>query len=1128
MTLDRNDAMEASSTSGTLVPTVRSVLATLSKPLSFVGNKEITRAKNFVESAKIFVRWLATNVIIEAGTDPVVIVFSGDGTPVETRHRAAVKMGDYDVRRSGYGTNEYYIQQAMIRRIAASGKTHTAMVLSEPIPLVYGKSHAAQMGCSLKFFPTVRELGHQGIVVSAYIYDRAFLTSNGNIHCQHHQKVHAELEKTQHEGRGAKLLFLMDWVVTVGCSLHDCSNAVKWSLHMQFRDAQLMRDLYIVIASARNSYNSILKHLIGWLRSGVLEFAEDGALPSQETLLELYSVLGVDPYLTDKAASVLQMVWKDGKLMVRKQCMGMPEFGKLISGVLLGLWSFKLFSTSRWVGVGTSCRVMVLGWLTGLSAFMHYMETQGVGERLHGYAKLTRNMKRFVVKAALSSNVPESVQIELMADACVPKKLDVLEQCAAEELELLCDISNDVWEILAGVCDLSYTKLRQDTIRAGHVSLGFLYHRIFLEAKKLPWSLCVGDIPANVQKLVDSPCPVDPVSKKIWTLWKMGQASQADIVRALELMSQIPWSTKMAEEQHASSSIIAKAHPEYDSETVRLRSFIHTFLKLMPGVSEEEKAVERSKRRLSKLLRKNPNYITGRQLYFKEVVGVATGRKVTVGGKDIPRNVQQVIMKRHGARWRALTDTQRAHWEQKAKELREVSWAQLESDLEDEESKLSVCAARLEDASASKDAYVPMNYSACKLEEEDLEQLQNIMMDHRMQGASLEAERTRSQKTPVPLLEEEEDALKGYVANLPPKPLDKPSWLSKLCWNREEFDGCVIEIAGMSGTKYFLFLIAIRSPYQAMFAPMHPFTPEPDEDLDMTPDQWWSTPNPSWTMHFNVSFNACVDWAGLEINDASQVSVIPGLLYQSDKTMATVFGPTPWADFTRHMLARGPETGEKKVASSSSEGFTMPDFGKKPLWLVQLEREEAKLRRMAKGSSIGDEFEALDPSWEDGNGWAGGVPDEYLDRLCDVLEAKRISWGLDVQGDGPFQMHLLGGPWLEAEKGILYDAFSVSVQESSPAWKWCSRYKFGRSARFEISAYSEEGSYWCAREWKHKAEYYYQIWREVGVKDYKYTEGDVAGYVALPEFVAYYTNPGPRKTLVHSRLRWLRDLAPQF
>jgi hypothetical protein len=60
--------------------------------------------------------------------------------------------------------------------------------------------------------------------------------------------------------------------------LHDAHNALKWSFHAHFNDLELMKDIYIVVASVINSSDLVCKHLAPWLLAH-LEVAPNGDLP---------------------------------------------------------------------------------------------------------------------------------------------------------------------------------------------------------------------------------------------------------------------------------------------------------------------------------------------------------------------------------------------------------------------------------------------------------------------------------------------------------------------------------------------------------------------------------------------------------------------------------------------------------------------------------------------------------------------------------------------------------------------------------------------------------------------------------------------------------------------------------
>ena len=116
-------------------------------------------------------------------------------------------------------------------------------------------------------------MGHRGIAVAHYTFDRACFSAMRRLLEAHH-----ELLAGSFVGGGSPAhLALQEWEVFTGCALHDAHNSLKWSLHGHFRDAELMKDVFITIAPLRNSFDLILPFLPAWLVEH-LEFAGENDL----------------------------------------------------------------------------------------------------------------------------------------------------------------------------------------------------------------------------------------------------------------------------------------------------------------------------------------------------------------------------------------------------------------------------------------------------------------------------------------------------------------------------------------------------------------------------------------------------------------------------------------------------------------------------------------------------------------------------------------------------------------------------------------------------------------------------------------------------------------------------------
>ena len=53
------------------------------------------------------------------------------------------------------------------------------------------------------------------------------------------------------------------------CTMHDCRNALKWSVFAYWQDGELMKDLFIVCESLRNAADLVFERMPHWLADKV-------------------------------------------------------------------------------------------------------------------------------------------------------------------------------------------------------------------------------------------------------------------------------------------------------------------------------------------------------------------------------------------------------------------------------------------------------------------------------------------------------------------------------------------------------------------------------------------------------------------------------------------------------------------------------------------------------------------------------------------------------------------------------------------------------------------------------------------------------------------------------------------
>ena len=127
----------------------------------------------------------------------------------------------------------------------------------------------------------------------------------------------------------------------------------------------------------------------------------------QHKLYQQWTALGVEPKLVTTLSEDLQLSWDNDTelLRVADDWAGQSNAMEEISGALLGVLHFQKFSDSRWVSVGTSCRALAAGMLTGLPSLIeHIREDPKMSDfYIGGASRLDDVARRCIIITSLAS-----------------------------------------------------------------------------------------------------------------------------------------------------------------------------------------------------------------------------------------------------------------------------------------------------------------------------------------------------------------------------------------------------------------------------------------------------------------------------------------------------------------------------------------------------------------------------------------------------------------------------------------------------------------------------------------------------------------------------------------------------
>ncbi|CAE7795714.1 unnamed protein product [Symbiodinium sp. CCMP2592] len=496
---------------------------------------------SIVESAKVLLREVFASLL--AGPQdyqPVLFQYSADTTPVANRKHVSLKAGSFSVRRSGTSTDEFLVQQVFMTTWTDSGQLRHGLTFSDPTPLRHAKKMSSLTAVAMHC---------PGISISAPQRDRVQIRHQVHDRAVGHRLVGAlsgfwsmrgqkpELGATQSEATGSSLY---DWHSYVACASHDAHNALKWAHQTLFADTELLEGVYIAVSAIRSSYYTCADALGSWLVQSV-QPGLASTLPPEDDLFALWCCLGVEPELARKVAE-MRLFWRDGRLLILQEFFHTADFLETVSTCLLALWRFPSFATSRWCTVGASCRALAAGLLSGYDGLLEYMRNKGLlGDYLwNGFKRLTARAVEFVFVVGPTAYLPEGFLAHLLQDARIALQCQKLKGDIDMEYGFLEHLPEQVWALLAERLALSAEALRSKVIAGATVSRAFLEWKVLQVASALPWSLCRGDVRANIQQLSDRRgAPAEPIARKIYHLAKGGVnmviAEGCDFVRPVFL-----------------------------------------------------------------------------------------------------------------------------------------------------------------------------------------------------------------------------------------------------------------------------------------------------------------------------------------------------------------------------------------------------------------------------------------------------------------------------------------------------------------------------------------------------------------------------------------------------------------
>ena len=465
---------------------------------------------------------------------------------------------------------EFLLERGIYRVLLADGSTGMVMFFGIPRGLVKGRSAWNIFTSCCEFFPLLRKQGHTGIICSVYALDGVLFESMLRKAEARHALFYDRKTGPRIEG-DRELMRDSDWVLGIRCKAHGCSNGVSWGLRRQ-REIVDEDVCHIVVKSLVNSSEGLHLYIDTHIERNVDFRAEktDAAVAEEfwrfldipDSFLSLF--VEVDPQWDG-----VHTVWINPSLSRD------PKFFPKVSVVIAHCFRWFNWSDTRWVKSGKASRKYLRSEACGVKGAVEVLASC-TSERHHigGYRKGSRDVRVFFCCAAFCTLPAERVLWELLTDDRILLRRDFLLQQLHEGVEYALNISDKVMQRIAALVDpgMDWRELRQTVHRAVLVTAGYVYRDVFKELFTEPLSATQGDLLANVREIGQQ------TRKWKSRLWQQIQRlvakdlDEAEIVRGLKLLRQIPGMIGLVEEGHASGAMLMRAHPTATPKSLKCRA----------------------------------------------------------------------------------------------------------------------------------------------------------------------------------------------------------------------------------------------------------------------------------------------------------------------------------------------------------------------------------------------------------------------------------------------------------------------------------------------------------------------------------------------------------------------------
>lgn len=1087
----------------------------------------------------------AQNLLHERATCPLLSSYSLDSTStVLATAPASTSLGGSRSMHRGQGNFDLMLQRHMLRALPAAtgGEQRVVQRYFEPKPMTSGKSLWHAFALATESWPLPGRQGHRGPQLLHLCADRPQLQALQKLlaaRLQLWQQAGPEQGGPAEVGSGAGFQAF----VSTACALHDCSNSLAWACKPWGSGGCLEAAQEAMTACRKSSL--ALAAGVGSALLSTARFRErqDG---SPEERAAWWKLLGVGATQVEPLVD-LDPLWTQQGLLVSAETLPLEsDVMAPLSEACIYLLRQRHWQSTRFLGLAQVAQGWACAASVGLDRLLEVAKQHALASPFHlrGLERLDQPVKRLLAVALVSGQLPMEVAACCMEDDRLLLQSEHLVPLCDQVLQQIHDLPDFCWKRLAMICSLAegeeqWQTLRQDCLQASHVAAAYLYERVFRLWKEWPWRLAVGSPERLLRAWEDlkeaDQDHLEPLSLHLSQLLRAG-APRAWLQPWQDLLLQVPWSTILVEQAHASSSTIARLHPVLQVSHHTLRCFLHQ-VRFLVTQSEAEKREERLLKDLLALDKGLLKGCTGRQAFLAEAVSRA--QRVLAPGQKLSHRALLHLMRSHAQEYAQLPEEQRRQWDLMASRQQTAKASQA---LEDKELRLQ--QHRLEEG--RRQALLLLQGPSYlnreqKLSTEAKEDLQAFFASAMARSAQevlgerqglLEAPDAPPEDVQQVLLQASQDSHRAQA------PRRFPDWCKTLALHRDDLVGAIICPSLDAGAHCWRLVYATLNPRHCVFQIL---TLREQATLNSAADlqrNFWQVLEEHWEWEFDVLVGHYLREDEIPPCEEQNLWLLwPSSFMEATRVVAN--GPArscpdllSWWP-RQHYHRQGEGAAEPRRPGTRS---TLQTEAEARPWLrAFLAGETGHQGRLqqqpAASSSRGTAaHQGQRPGADSARPGLQDLTPEQEDALWLELTSLRQQVEQPAEMEAGAQHHfvhsLRGGRWTRQHRGQVADAVAARAA-TQEALQWVGLFGSPKQASFSTIKYGLEEATVLALEWCRRRQQWIQLWLRRGAADSMAYSAEDLQLGAAPEDLQAFLMARPPQHPVHQRMSEVLAWLPQ-